>query len=87
MPDISYELYRGDEEYDLLIDFMITPYDPGCTYGPPENCYPPEGGEIYDVFAFLDGREFSLFDGELQAIERYIHENFVDFGDDYDDPY
>ena len=87
MPDITYFLYRDEEEYDLLIDFTITPYDPGNTYGPPENCYPPEGGEIYDLTAFLDGREFSLLDGELEKIEQYIHDNFVDFGDDYDDPY
>ena len=23
-----------------------TPFDPGRTSGPPEHCYPPEGGEI-----------------------------------------
>ena len=23
-----------------------TPYDPGLTYGPPEKCYPPEGGDF-----------------------------------------
>lgn len=28
------------------------PYDPGRTYGPPEQCYPPEGGEM----------EFELYD-------------------------
>jgi hypothetical protein len=30
--------------FDIEAD--VSPYDPGCTYGPPENCYPPEGGEI-----------------------------------------
>lgn len=26
------------------ITLEVEPYDPGCTYGPPERCYPPEGG-------------------------------------------
>jgi hypothetical protein len=30
------------------IEFTTSPYDPGNTCGPPENCYPPEGGEIED---------------------------------------
>lgn len=24
----------------------VTPYDPGVSSGPPERCYPPEGGEV-----------------------------------------
>lgn len=35
-----------DLEVPVDIDYTITPYDPGRTYGPPEFCYPPEGGEI-----------------------------------------
>lgn len=34
-----------DLAFDVIIDSQ-TPYDPGRTYGPPENCYPPEGGEL-----------------------------------------
>lgn len=31
---------------ELDVSYKLTPYDPGCTMGPPENCYPPEGGDI-----------------------------------------
>lgn len=31
-------------EVTLCFDCYVTPYDPGRTSGPPERCYPPEGG-------------------------------------------
>ena len=32
------------DDAELNIEFTSEGYeDPGCTYGPPENCYPPEG--------------------------------------------
>lgn len=34
-----------DLEFEVIID-SATPFDPGKTSGPPEDCYPPEGGEI-----------------------------------------
>ena len=34
-----------DLEFDVVVD-SYTSYDPGRTSGPPEDCYPPEGGEI-----------------------------------------
>ena len=34
-----------DLEFGVDVD-SFTAYDPGCTSGPPEECYPPEGGEI-----------------------------------------
>ena len=38
----------------LDLDITLSPYDPGCTYGPPENCYPPEGGEIEDLDVIVE---------------------------------
>ena len=33
-----------EDSYDLVIEFLSSGYyDEGKTYGPPENCYPPEG--------------------------------------------
>lgn len=46
------------EEYDfdgqvfnvlLTVEAELSPFDPGCTYGPPENCYPPEGGDVEEL--------------------------------------
>ena len=35
-----------EDSYDLVIEFLSSGYyDEGKTYGPPENCYPPEGDE------------------------------------------
>lgn len=32
----------------LEVAYTATPYDSGCTSGPPEGCYPPEGGDVED---------------------------------------
>ena len=35
-----------EDSYDLVIEFLSSGfYDEGKTFGPPENCYPPEGDE------------------------------------------
>lgn len=47
--NLMYTLEPADENlpaFDVLVEYSMTPYDPGNTYGPAENCYPPEGGEI-----------------------------------------
>lgn len=47
----------GDTETIYEIECDVTPYDPGRTYGPPEKCYPPEGGECEIVSVKLNGKE------------------------------
>lgn len=42
----SIELALEDVELGLTVEGNATPYDPGVTSGPPEACYPPEGGEV-----------------------------------------
>jgi hypothetical protein len=56
---------HGDHEIHLT--YTITPYDPGCTYGPPENCYPPEGGEVEIISASEGGmpRELSPHEDQM----------------------
>ncbi len=39
--DFSHELPSGQP---CLVECEITPLDPGQSYGPPEDCYPAEGG-------------------------------------------
>ena len=34
------------EDGEYTVEAYVSPYDPGRTWGPPENCYPPEGGEV-----------------------------------------
>ena len=33
------------EVYEVRVDWAFSPFDPGVCSGPPERCYPPEGGE------------------------------------------
>ena len=46
MSKFSITLALDDPELELLVEGNATPYDPGVTSGPPERCYPPEGGEV-----------------------------------------
>jgi hypothetical protein len=32
--------------HEIVCNVDLTPYDPGQTSGPPERCYPPEGGDV-----------------------------------------
>lgn len=41
------------EELEVEIDGYASPYDPGRVSGPPENCYPPDGGFSEDISVYL----------------------------------
>ena len=58
MSKFSIFLALDDLEMELLVEGNATPYDPGVTRGPPEACYPPEGGEveIENVYAVHPGQ-------------------------------
>ena len=58
----SITLALDDPEMELLVEGNATPYDPGVTSGPPERCYPPEGGEveIENVYATHPGQMRSI---------------------------
>lgn len=74
MHTIQHTITRGDEDIDIDVDYEVAPYDPGRTYGPPEDCYPPEGGEITSLTAYRDGEEFALTDAEASAVEQRIYD-------------
>ena len=42
--DIEAQFTYGGDTYRAR--GTVTPYDPGRCSGPPEDCYPPEGGEV-----------------------------------------
>ena len=48
--------------------------DPGCTYGPVEMCYPPEG-EIEILSITLDGQPFIAAESEGERIENTAFEH------------
>lgn len=45
------------DETEYEVQASVTPYDPGRTWGDPEKCYPPEGGDIEDLTVKLSGKE------------------------------
>lgn len=49
--------YIGDVEFE--VEFSSTPYTPDKTSGPPENCYPAEGGEVDIESIMIGGFEVS----------------------------
>ena len=46
MSKFRISLPLDDPDLELYAEGNATPYDPGCTSGPPERCYPAEGGEV-----------------------------------------
>ena len=84
------ELVSLDTEDQLIlsIDWLSSGYyDPGCTYGPPERCYPPEGsdervlaGRVAFECGGVKGRLSDLASGELfDAFHDIVEEQELDY--------
>ena len=71
----TYELERGEEYFDIEIEFTTSRYYPARTYGLPEDCYPAEGGEIETITAYFDGKKFDLTDDEIDAMTEWLYAN------------
>jgi hypothetical protein len=84
-----YDFLRDDGETEVTVEFSMTPYDSGNTYGPAENCYPPEGGEVEPFRAFgEDGKIELMTDAEWDRaaieIQQLPWDTWDDGGPDYD---
>lgn len=80
-----------DYEIEVTVCGKPLAYDPGRTWGDPENCYPPEGGYVEDITAFFCRNGvwtvFDLTDDEASSANEQIMEDAGDRdGDDYDGP-
>ena len=67
-------------EVEVEINANILPYVPGKLSGPPENCYPPEGGECDDWSLTLDGqplsdKDFEEMGGNLDSLRSSVEES------------
>lgn len=79
----------GNEDIQLNIGLSIEPFLKGRIYGPPENCYPDEGGYatveyINRVIADSEGRREEdwrdkLPESEIVKIEAYGYEDYYNF--------
>lgn len=85
MHEITYVLARGDQTITLDVEYDVAAYDPGSTWGLPEDCEPPSGGEITELRVKFEGVDFTLTDAETDALEQHIYETH-DYSDDGYDP-
>jgi hypothetical protein len=87
MPNLRYILTRDGVDISLDVEYEVAAYDPGNSYGPPENCEPPSGGEITEliVAAADTGESFKLTDAEESALEQHIYDTHDYSGDGFDD--
>ena len=77
-------------EFEFEVSAHVNAYDPGRLSGPPENCYPPEGGDCDDIALFLDGRElteeeFKALGGSWDKLRASVEEAFAGQEADYPD--
>lgn len=85
---IDWQFQRGEDTLEVIIHYDIEPYVPARTYGPPEDCYPAEGGCVTDLVA-LKAATNEIID--LTAVEReevaeWIERNHDHNEDRYGDP-
>jgi len=63
VPEILWPFVMEDG-CELIIEFRSSGYyDPGRTYGDPDDCYPPEGDDerlVDEVYLFLDNEKIKL---------------------------
>ena len=47
---------KENGEVEIKFDCSVSAYDPGKLSGPPEDCYPPEGGEVEIIEVWVEGK-------------------------------
>ena len=67
--EVSFSVERGEEEVCLLVRGTASPVVPGRTFGPPERCYPDEGGDVEIVEIVLDAPGNAAWTGTLTREE------------------
>lgn len=55
MYEKTVDLMVGDDEIEFNVEFDASPYVPAKISGPPERCYPAEGGEVEICDVYVDG--------------------------------
>lgn len=90
---IDWQFQRVDAEgdsytLDVVIHYDIEPYVPAHISGPPEDCYPAEGGFVTDLVALKPGTQelVELTAEEGEEVAEWIERNHDHEADRYGDP-
>lgn len=81
----------GEEyEVELTVCGRVNGYVPARISGPPEDCYPAEGGYVEDVTAFFCRHgawtEYDLTDAEVESLSTALYEEAESEEPDFDEP-
>ena len=64
--ELIYQIECGDDDELFSFVYEFEPYDPGVCSGPPERCYPPEGG-FASIYEIRDSKGVRIPDAEWVA--------------------
>lgn len=89
MYEIEYCVIRDDAEVELTIQANVSPLVPGKLFGPPEKCYPDEGGEVEIESIMHQGKPWTgeLTDKERAAIDDLFFDELEGDEPDYEPDY
>lgn len=65
-------------EIAVEVEFDATPYDPGVCSGPPEACYPPEGGEVEITQITYNDKPIALSEADEKKIQEEIEQKVAE---------
>lgn len=88
--EFTWTITIGDEEIDvpLYVEFEYEPYVPAQLYGPPEQCYPAEGGGVFIISCLRTDTDepVTLSEAETAKLEEYLADHYLPDDDepDYD---
>ncbi len=84
---VDWQFMRGEDLLDVVIHYDIEPYVPAKISGPPEDCYPAEGGYVTDMVAMKNGNELvDLSPEETKEVTDWIEQHHDHDEDPRGDP-
>ena len=90
MHTMQWTLTRADgNDLDVIVAYQIEPYVPAKVGGPPEDCYPAEGGYVTDMLVTMDDgtdTPVAITHDEHKTIADWIEQHHDHDADRYGDP-
>lgn len=85
---VDWQFQREDALIDVTIHYDIEPYVPAKISGPPEDCYPAEGGCVTDMVAMKPGTNeiVELSEEEAKEVTDWIEQTHDHDADRQGDP-